>query len=289
MEYKISRVAAIHDISGFGRCSLTVVIPILSAMGMQVCPMPTAVLSTHTGGFSDFEFIDLTKSLPAYAMHWKRLNLQFDSIYSGFLGSLEQFQIVSDFINAFGKDKLVLIDPVFADNGKLYGTFTAQMVDSMRQLIKKAQVITPNITEAAFLLRKDIPKTPDAPTIKSWLLELSELGPETVVITSVPFEGLENMLSVVAYSRSTGRFWRVSTELIPAQYPGTGDTFASVLLGRLLLGDELPLAIGQAACFVTDAIKKTYEYKTPEREGIILEAMLSELFKPYNKHIHQEF
>src|SRR6056297_1831656 len=183
----IPRIAAVHDISGFGRASLTVIIPILSNMGFQVCPVPTAVLSTHTGGFKDFQFIDLTPQLQAYIDHWKSLNLKFDAIYSGFLGSEEQIDIVRGIFKDFKReDQLKVIDPVMGDDGKRYQTVTDGMVKGMRQLISEADIITPNITEASFLLERKIPTTITDEEIKAWLKELSTMGPIFSVITSVP-------------------------------------------------------------------------------------------------------
>ena len=150
------RAAVIHDLSGFGRCSLTEVIPILSVMGVQCCPLPTAFLSTHTGGFTGFTFLDMTEELPKAAAHWKSLDLKFQAIYSGFLGSERQIGIVADFIRQFrGPDTLVVVDPVMGDDGKPYQTYTPAMCAGMERLAELADVITPNLTEAAFLLGRD--------------------------------------------------------------------------------------------------------------------------------------
>ena len=154
MKSPVKRVAAIHDLSGFGRASLTVVIPILSTMGVQVCPLPTAVLSTHSK-FEDFHFIDLTGEMSDYIRHWKQLGISFDAVYSGFLGSPRQIDIVTDFIDHFSQqDQLVIVDPVLGDNGALYGPLNKDMVTEMQSLIKQADIITPNITEASLLLGK---------------------------------------------------------------------------------------------------------------------------------------
>ncbi|MEE4604208.1 MAG: pyridoxamine kinase, partial [Desulfobacteraceae bacterium] len=157
MKNPVPRTAAIHDLSGFGRASLTVVIPILSCMGVQVCPLPTAVLSTHTGGFEGFSFKDLTATMEDIVAHWQQLDVDFDAIYSGFLGSPQQEAIVAGFIDTFSRpDQLVLVDPVMGDNGKPYTTMTPEMIRGMRSLIAKADVITPNFTEAAFLLDEPV-------------------------------------------------------------------------------------------------------------------------------------
>lgn len=151
MQLPVPRVAAIHDLSGFGRASLTVIIPILSTLGIQVCPVPTAILSTHTGGFKDYKYIDLTEHLEDYINHWDKLNIKFDGIYSGFLGSPDQISIVSNFIEKFqGDNQLIVIDPVMGDNGQTYGPMNGRMIQEMKGLICQADVITPNMTEAAF-------------------------------------------------------------------------------------------------------------------------------------------
>ena len=189
MKSPVKKVAAIHDLSGYGRASLTVVIPILSTMGIQVCPLPTAVLSTHSK-FKGFHFVDLTVHMEAIIKHWKELGLEFDAIYSGFLGSHEQTEIVEMFIKEFRKEnQLVVIDPVLGDNGKIYTPLSTKMVDEMKELIKSADIITPNLTEATLLLDKEYKTTVSIDEIKSWLRQLAEKGPETIIITSVPETG----------------------------------------------------------------------------------------------------
>ena len=147
------RVAAIHDMSGFGRCSLTIVLPVLSAMGIQCCPLPTAFLSTHTSGFQGFTFLDMTDEMSRVAAHWKALDLDFQAIYSGFLGSGRQIGIVEGFLRDFRKaDTLVVVDPVMGDHGRVYQTYTPAMCAGMARLAERADVITPNLTEAALML-----------------------------------------------------------------------------------------------------------------------------------------
>jgi len=171
MKRSVSRVAAIHDLSGFGRSSLAVVIPILSTMGVQVCSVPTAVLSTHTGGFEGYSFVDLTDTLEEFFNHWHKLKIEFDCIYSGFLGSSRQIDIISKFIANFSaNDPLVVIDPVMGDNGKLYSTMDREMVEKMRSLLQKADIITPNFTEAAYLLDEEYNLDITQEQIKKWLI-----------------------------------------------------------------------------------------------------------------------
>lgn len=284
MESLVKKVAAIHDLSGYGRASLTTIIPILSNMKVQVCPVPTAILSTHTGGFEGYSFIDLTDYMQEHINHWKRLDLEFDCIYSGFLGSPKQIEIVADFIDYFGKkSKFIVVDPVMGDNGKLYSTMDNEMVIGMRNLIKKADIITPNFTEVMYLLGKEYDKNIDIEKVKEYLKELSNMGPKIVIATSVP-EVEENKMdkktSVVAYDRENDIFWRVSCRYIPASYPGTGDAYTSVVIGSLLQGDSLPMAIERGVQFITQCIMASYGFKYPKKEGVLLEKMLDVLKVP---------
>ena len=284
MESLVKKVAAIHDLSGYGRASLTTIIPILSNMKVQVCPVPTAILSTHTGGFEGYSFIDLTDYMQEHIAHWKRLDLEFDCIYSGFLGSPKQIEIVADFIDYFGKkSKFIVVDPVMGDNGKLYSTMDNEMEVGMRNLIKKADIITPNFTEVMYLLGKEYDKNIDIEKVKEYLKDLSNMGPKIVIATSVP-EIEENKMdkktSVVAYDRENDVFWRVSCRYIPASYPGTGDAYTSVVIGSLLQGDSLPMAIERGVQFITQCIMASYGFKYPKKEGVLLEKMLDVLKMP---------
>ncbi|MCF8009265.1 MAG: pyridoxamine kinase [Halanaerobiales bacterium] len=283
MENPVPKVAAIHDLSGYGRGSLTTVIEVLSTMGIQPCPLPTAILSTHTGGFNNYKFIDLTEQLPEYIDHWESLNIKFDAIYSGFLGSIDQIDIVSDFVKRFKyKDQYIIIDPVLGDNGNTYDTFDQKMIESMKKLIRKADLITPNITEAKFLLDKVNKNIDSDKQAKKWLEELSSFGPEMVVITSVPGFKTNQKTSVLAYHKKDGRFWKVNCDYIPANFPGTGDLFTSIMVGSLLTGDSLPMAIDRAVQFISMAVRTTHGYDFPEREGVLLERILDNLKLPVN-------
>jgi pyridoxine kinase len=274
------RVAAIHSLAGFGRCSLTVIIPVLSAMGIQVCPMPTAVLSTHSGGFGDMSFVDLTDAMEAHAAHWRGLGLNFDAIYSGFLGSARQIETVAGFIDAFGRGprQLVLVDPVMADNGKLYRTYTPEMRDLMRHLAAKADILTPNVTETCFLLNEPYSDQPMSDVaIRRLLVKLSDLGPPTVVVKSIRTD--DGRHANVAYRRVDDSFCVVPFERLPVDYPGTGDTFGSVLLGGLLTGKGLCETMARATAFLSHAVHLTQTAGTPAREGVLLEAALPWLWR----------
>lgn len=284
MENIVKKVAAIHDLSGFGRSSLTSIIPILSSMKVQVCPVPTAVLSSHTGGFEGYSFLDLTDYMEQHIAHWKNLNLEFDCIYSGFLGSPKQMKIVADFIDFFGhKNNLTVVDPVLGDNGKLYGTMNNEMVEEMKKLISKADIITPNFTEVTFLLNKPYKKEISEAEVKEWLVELANMGPKIVIATSVPDENshkADRKTNVIAYDKENDVFWKVSCKYIPASYPGTGDAYTSVVIGSLLQGDSLPIAIERGVQFITQCILASYGFKYPNREGVLLERMLDVLKMP---------
>ena len=280
MNHPVKRVAAVHDLSGCGRVSLTVAIPVLSAMGIQVCPLPTAVLSSHTQ-YPDFVFHDLTQQMPLIVNHWKQLGLQFDAIYSGFLGSPEQTAIVASLIDDFaGNEQLVVVDPVLGDNGKLYASLDREMIAQMRVLIRKAVVITPNLTELFMLLDKPYREMVSSDELKEYLVMLSELGPDIVIVTSVPEDTSAKTTSVVAYDKRSKHFWKVSCLYFPAHYPGTGDTFTSVITGSLMQGDSLPIALDRAVQFILMGIRATFGYDYDNRNGILLERILPVLQAP---------
>ena len=195
-----------------------------------------------------------------YIDAWKKNNLSFDCIYSGFLGSIRQIGIVSDFIDYFGNEEnLVVVDPVMGDNGTLYSSFNDDFIPQMRSLIKKADLITPNYTEAAFLLGKESrPEEFTDETAKKWLRELSDMGPAIVVITSAPDIGNSENTNVIAYDRENDMYWKVGCRYIPANYPGTGDTFTSVVIGSLLQQESLPVALDRGTQFISQCIKASY-------------------------------
>ena len=277
----IPRVAAIHDLSGFGRNSLSVVIPILSTMGAQVVSLPTALLSTHTGGFDGYAFEDLTGFMKKTIDHWAKLEIAFHCIYSGFLGSPAQAGLVSAFIEGQKPNApLVVVDPVMADDGRLYDTMDMDMVHEMKRLVRQASIITPNLTEASLLLGELYRPDIEEEALKEWLIRLAGLGPDTVVVTSAPLTRHGKNTSVVAYDKRSGHFWRVPCVYIPAAYPGTGDVFTSVLTGSLLQGDSLPMALDRGVQFVTQAIRASYGFDYPKRDGVLLERVLSSLNAP---------
>jgi len=276
------RVAAIHDISGFGKCSLTVALPILSAAGIETAVVPTAVLSTHTGGFTGFTYRDLTDDLRPFAAHWKSLNLRFDALYSGFLGSFEQLEIVSEMFDLFReKDNLILVDPVMADNGTLYKIFPPEFPQGMRKLCAKADIIVPNLTEAALMLGEpyvDGIYTKDY--IERMLKKLSEIGPKKVVLTGVYFD--DKQLGAATYDATSDAISYAFADRIEGYYHGTGDVYGSALLAALLNGFDLAAAAQIAVNYTRASIWRTYEAKTDLRFGVDFERGLPQLIKDLN-------
>lgn len=267
-----SRVAAIHDLSGFGRCSLTVITPILSVMGVQSVPIPTAVLSTHTGGFSHPEIRDLTDYILPALKQYQSEGIDFECIYTGFLGSEEQIGHCLEFIRSY-PDAMAVVDPVMGDNGKRYRTYTPQMCTQMRNLVKEADIITPNPTEMSILLGEEYdPRPLSHQQLKTKLLKLSEMGPKIVIVTGVELGDMT--INNVGYDREKNAFWRVQCSYVPVSYPGTGDVFASIVVGSVLKGDSLPIAMARATQFLELTIKRTFSYGTDKRHGVMLEQTL---------------
>jgi len=281
MQTQTRQIAAIHDLSGYGRASLTVVIPILSAMGIQVCPLPTAVLSSHSE-YKNYHSIDLTTHMQPIINHWKELKLEFDAIYSGYLASAEQIIIVKNFIKDFKKDKqLVIIDPVMGDNGTLYPGISEDLVKEMKLLIKEADIITPNITEAALLSGINISNDSSIQEIKSCAKKLADLGAKNIIITSTP-SCKKNETSVLTYEKETDTYNIISNEYIDASFPGTGDAFTSVVTGSLLNGDNIELAINNATEFIINGIKATIKRDYDPLNGINQEEVIPLLKTLYN-------
>lgn len=273
------RVAAIHDISGFGKCSLTVALPILSAAGIETSIMPTAVLSTHTGGFTGYTYRDLTQDLRPFMRHWKSLGLEFDAIYSGFLGSFEQLEIVAEFYKKFRtKDTIILADPAMADNGELYKVFTPDFAKGMVKLCAKADIIVPNITEAALMLGESYREGPyEKQYIEKLLHGLVKLGPHKAVLTGVYFD--DRRLGSACFDADKGQIDYALSERIDGFYHGTGDIFASVLLAAVLNGKDLETAARIAVDFTHGSIVRTKNAGTDVRFGVNFEAGLPRLIK----------
>ena len=283
------RIAAIHDFSCVGRCALTVVIPTLSVMGYQTIPLPTALLSSHTGGFENLYFRDLTDDMHHITAHFDRLGMTFGSIYTGFLGSVEQISVVREFIERLGnipdetgKAPLILVDPVMGDDGVLYATYTPELADGMRELSTHAEVLTPNLTEACFLTGTPYIDTATLSEkeaeafVLSLLEKLSNICHGKIVVTGI---GLVGGIVANAGRDKDGRIFWVKRACQDISYPGTGDIFASVLLGALMQGDSFEVACTRAADFIVLLIRESAKIDTPVRMGVALEAHLDALLK----------
>ena len=285
MEKRPARVAAIHDLSGFGRCSVSVILPVLSAMGVQVCPVLTAVLSTHTGGFGEVVFRDLTDYIKPSLEHYKNLDIDFEAIYSGFLGSEEQVDSCLEFFKSY-PDALKIVDPVMGDNGKAYRTCTKNLQNRMKELVEVADVITPNLTEAAMLLGENYRTDPmTVNEARSLLLRLHGLGTKMIVVTGV--ELATGIIANICYDGEHGSFWYSPCEYIPVHYPGCGDIFASVVIGAMLGGSSLPMAIGKATSFTELCVKTTFSYGSDPREGVMFESVLGNLIRAEGTGIYK--
>lgn len=276
------RVLAIHDISCVGKCSLTVALPIISAAGLECSGMPTAVLSTHTGGFTGFTYRDLTGDLVPITEHWKSLDIRFDGIYTGFLGSFEQIDIVSNIIDEVGKDAMVFVDPVMADNGELYKVFPEDFPRGMKGLCSKADLILPNMTEAALMLGEEYRDGPYSKEyVEGILKRLSALGPGKVVLTGVFFDS--EKVGAAAYDAVTGEMTYSFSERVPGYYHGTGDIFSSVVVSCIMDGLPLSKATDIAVDFTYRSIRRTYEAGTDVRFGVNFEAGIPKLLKDMGK------
>lgn len=276
------RIAAVHDISCVGRCSLTVALPILSAAGFDTGVLPTAVLSTHTGGFENFTYRDLTEDIRPISNHWQSLGLEFNALYSGFLGSYEQIELVAELFDAFKKDStIILVDPVMADHGELYPVYSSEMASGMASLCKKADIIVPNLTEAAFLLGEEyVGHSYDRAYIEDMLFRLSELGPEKVVITGVSYDDIS--LGAACFDRSSGKIEYAFNEKNPSIFHGTGDVFASTLLAATMHNFPLKEAVQLAVDFTYECIKLTESMKQERRYGVCFEMAIPYLLKRLN-------
>ncbi len=274
---KTPRAAAIHDLSGIGRCSLTAAIPILSAMGIQVCPFPTAVLSNQTG-FPRYELVDLTDRMEAFGQCWAPWYGRFDAVYSGFLGNPRQVEITRGLVEKLrGEDTLVLVDTVLGDHGMRYPIFDEEMCSRVRELAFDADVITPNLTEACLLAGEPAEAAQDMQS-RAELIQLASYlasqGPGTVVITGIRDE---DQVANLAYIKEDSRCFWESSRRIGYSYSGTGDVLASILCGGLVHGLPLGEVLRTACRFLETALEETAESGSDPREGIIFEPFLGQL------------
>ena len=269
----MKRILSIQDISCVGKCSLTVALPIISSFGIEAAILPTATLSTHTA-FKGFTFHDLTGDIEPITRHWQEQNIEFDGIYTGYLGSAEQIDLVLDIFRDFGAGKLKFVDPAMGDNGKLYPGFDVAFAKNMARLCAAADIIVPNITEACFMLGKPYMASGyDKEYIEDMLRELTDLGCPRAVLTGVGFN--ENELGCYGYDSTTGEFFFDTNEKIEQSFHGTGDIFASVCFSCINRGKTLEEACAIAADFVCDSMRATLDDERPIWYGVHFEKVLA--------------
>ena len=270
----MKRIVSIQDISCLGKCSLTVALPIISAMGVETCVVPTAVLSTHTGGFSGFTFHDLTQEIQPISDHWQKEGIAFDAIYTGYLGSFEQIQLVSQFFDRFGGgDTLVYADPAMADNGVLYTGFTPEFALEMGKLCGKADVIVPNLTEAAFMLGEEyVGDDYDEAYVHALLKLLTGLGCKTAILTGISYQ--PGQIGAVAYDSVTDTYASYFNEKLPVRFHGTGDVFASACVGALMNGKDLAGALKIAVDYTLESIRETTKDPKANWYGVNFESAI---------------
>ncbi|MBR2970222.1 MAG: pyridoxamine kinase [Clostridia bacterium] len=254
MAYK--KILTIQDVSCMGQCSLTVALPILSACGMETCIIPSAVLSTHTGGFSGFTFRDLTDDIPLIQAHWQKEGILFDAIYTGYLGSTKQIEYVKSILDTMGTSECIkVVDPAFADGGKLYPIFDDVYVKAMRTLCPSADILLPNISEACFLTGIEYKEEYDEEYILSLIKGLVKLGCKTVVLTGVGYRA--GFTGVVIYNNGDIEYYE--HERVAKTCHGTGDVYASTFVGAFLSGGKMYEAAALAADYTVECIKKTQD------------------------------
>lgn len=266
---KQKRIATIQDLSCFGKCSLSVALPLMSAMGCEVCPVPTAVLSTHTYKFKNWTYRDLSSDIPAIFDHWKNEGLKFDAVSTGYLGSLEQIGMVDEFFKNF-PGMLKIVDPVMADHGSLYPGFSEEYAREMTKLCAHADVIVPNMTETAFMLGIEYkPSGYDEEYIRETLKKLCGLGCRVAVLTGVVYD--PKYQRAVAYDSETGEYFEHFNENLDVSFHGTGDVFTSALAGALTLGKGMQKSLEIAVDYTVDSIKRTMDDKEEHWYGVKFE------------------
>ena len=274
----MKRVLAVHDISCVGKCSSTVALPVISAAGLECSLLPTALLSTHTGGFTNYTFLDLTEEMEKMFNHFKSLNLKVDAIYSGYMGSASQIDLLIEKVKYFKQNNcLYICDPVMADNGKLYAAFDLNFVKEMKKLVMNTDVVIPNLTEAAFLLNIEYKNEYSKNEVKNILKELTKLGPKISILTGVSFD--KNKLGAMAYDAINDKYYEYFTERIEGYYHGTGDLFSSSIVGCILNDLNLAKSLQISTDFTFDSIKQTYIDQLDKKYGVEFEKFLDKYSK----------
>jgi len=273
--YNLKKIAAINDLSGIGRCSLSVALPIISSLKVQCCPFPTSILSSQTG-YPKFTFLDLTDEMTSYYRVWKDLNINFDCIYSGFLGSVNQIDIVYEFIKE-NPNSFVVVDPIMGDNGELYPIFNKEYHIKMKELVKISNLTTPNLTEACFLTERDLTKQDFTRNeIIEIAKDLSNLGPNKVIITGILED---NNISNLAYDKQTDEIFFTSIKYNNCSYSGTGDIFTSILSAMICRGFDLKYCVETATNFIYKVVEYSAQFNSDRNDGIKFEQFLNDLTK----------
>lgn len=275
------KIAVVNDLSGFGRCSIAVSLPIISAMGIQCCPVPTAIFSNHTG-FDSFYSVDFTDHMEAYLAEWGKLDLRFRGILTGFLGSPEQLGIVSRFVDrSRSEDTIVIVDPVMGDYGKLYPTYSPKLAEGMRDLARRADILTPNLTEACILTGSEYRPDMGREELTGLCRKLSAMGPKKIVVSGLERgEDLENFV----YEEGSPPVSILEHKVGPCR-SGTGDVFASIIAADAVNGIGLEESVGRASAFIAKVLRRALELDLPRTDGICFEEFLSDLSeKGANQH-----
>lgn len=249
------KVVSVQDISCYGQCSQTIALPILSAYGIETAILPSGILSTHTGCFSRFTFLDLTDEMVKIVDHWKKEQISFDAIYTGYIGDARQFDIIKDMKPLLNKGAKIIVDPAMADRGKLYPALGMDIVDGMKKIICEADIILPNLTEAAFLLGIEYKENYSRKEINNIAVSLANMGAKIVILTGVSYE--EGRIGAVAYDATTKMYTEYFVEKQVESYHGTGDIFSSLIIANLLNEKDLEYALKDACDFIVEAIKAT--------------------------------
>lgn len=276
---KQKNILTVQDISCVGKCSMTIAVPILSLSGSVCTPLPTALLSTH-GGFKGLHYKDLTADMLEIVKHWESLDIGFDYIYTGFLGSVNQIELVSKAIDKFKNEQtLVLVDPVMADNGKFYSVYSPQMAKEMKKLCTKADILVPNLTEASLLLEREyIAENYSKEYIENTVRNLAKLGAKKVIVTGVSFE--KDKIGAVCFDGENCEY--IFTDKILGSFHGTGDIFASTVLAGLAKGFDLKKSTEIAVNFTADCIRTTVDMGTDKKYGVAFELELGNLINKLN-------
>lgn len=251
----MKKLVSVQDISCYGQCSLTVALPILSAYGIETAILPSGILSTHTGGFTGYTYHDLTEEMPEIVKHWKKENITFDAIYTGYIGDARQFKLIKEMRSLLNDGGILVVDPAMADRGELYSALDESIVDGMKEIVKEADIILPNYTEASLLLDREYKSFMTREEVIDTVKSLASLGPNIIILTGVSYD--DTRIGAVAYDKSTDTITEYLAERQNDAYHGTGDVFASVVIADILNGKELTHSVEDACEFVVDAIKAT--------------------------------